>query len=162
MGADNLEARPPGVTIAGGVLTFIGGFSSFVLILGLLEELQRGGWAAIAITGPASLLGFLLYGLLPLLVYSTGVALLSLRPWSYKCVVFVLPVYGFFFCLHQVVGQIQRQLFWPEARVVDLIAARPEVFWRVMLQYLLLAGPFLIYFCRSTVYHRFFPKEIPS
>lgn len=77
-----IKRRPVGLTILGGLLTFIGSFTSLVIFIEMVDSLVAFGFDSILITSGAAFGGFFIYGLMPIILYSTGIGLLMSRPWQ--------------------------------------------------------------------------------
>jgi len=85
------ESRPIGVTIFGSVLVFLGGLASFIVLLEIFDSVNIYGIDAIAIISSNSFRGFLVFAMVPVMLYSAGLGILLLRSWARKVAVFLIP-----------------------------------------------------------------------
>lgn len=141
--------RPIGLNIIAGGLTVIGGFTSVLVFLAVLDSMRLNGIASILVYSPSSLLGFLLYGALPVLFYSTGLGLFQFRPWARKSVLVLIPLISFGW-----IWNISYKMTYEEViteHSVLLVKGGPEMFLGLFSLYFLLFIPIFLYFSRPSV-----------
>jgi len=64
-----MQKRPWGVTFVSSFMIVVGGFSTVIIFVYILDSLRIYGVSSLMITGPMSLAGFILYGIMPVLLF---------------------------------------------------------------------------------------------
>lgn len=149
------QKRFIGVMIIGGLLTFIGGLTSFILFLEAIESVRLFGSESVGLSSLESLQGFVLYATLPVLMYTTGVGLLSARPWAHRLVTQWIPAAWFLYFFHMACLIVRSQFDMERAGLGELLSSHPEVFLRVFWRYALLVGGMVFYFYRPLIRQHF-------
>ena len=141
-------SRPLGVTIIAGLLTLIGGFSSFVVFLAVIDSLRLFGLSSILVYSSGSLLGFLLYGALPVLFYATGIGLFQLRSWARRSITYFIPMIMFLWVMNLAYKLTSGQSGDP---VTHAAHKGPEIFFSCLLIYLFCTIFVAWYFSRPSI-----------
>lgn len=146
-----IKQRPLGISIVGGLLTVIGGFASLVIFIEMIDSLASFGFGSILISSISSFGGFLLYGLVPILFYSTGIGLLMSRPWARWSLVFVIPPLTFVFGFHMACHVARRESAVYGAMAVELVFSHFGIFANMFFRLALIFIPLLFYVHRPLV-----------
>lgn len=84
--------RSFGVTVLGVFFIFIGGITVLTILFEVIDSWGRYGVSSIAINSPDAARGFFVFFGLPLVIYTAGIAMLLLRTWARKLVLYVIPL----------------------------------------------------------------------
>ncbi|MDP2654302.1 MAG: hypothetical protein Q8Q08_09750 [Candidatus Omnitrophota bacterium] len=145
------KKRPIGIPVTGGLLIFSGGVGILAILFQVIDSLRVYGIGSLLITSPTALIGFVLYGMLPVLLYSSGVGIFLLRPWAWWNVTYLIPalLIVFFLCMTTIV--LREQLHLHETSAIDLVIAYPVLYLNSLVRGLLLSVPLHFYFRRSSI-----------
>lgn len=153
--------KPLGVTIFASLLTVIGGFTSVVIFIELIDSIRFFGAASIGISSIISFFGFIIFAITPVLLYASGVGLFLSQPWAWKAVVYFLPVLLFFFFANLAYGVAWERSVLLDPSPVEVIFENTDVFVNVFFRYAVLVLPVIYYFTRPVVvlyFEQFLPK----
>ena len=153
--------RPLGISIFSIILTFIGGFLSLILFFEILATISFSGLGSILITNLYSLGGFLIYGATPVIFYITGVGLYTSRPWALKSVIFVIPPLLFISFMNLACSFAQNNNEIYLFRVSDLIQYTPEPFLILLIIYIIIIFPMIVYFRNPFIINYFQKTTTP-
>ncbi len=138
--------RPFGVLVIAAVFVFLGGWSMVVLVFAMIDSVRFFGLPSLAIPNLPAALGFLLFGVVPVVFYATGMGLFLRRPWARSAVLFVIPAALFLLLLHFAARMAATASWAGAGRPVP-----PEIFLQFFLRYLALVLPLTYYFTRRGV-----------
>ncbi|HQO58174.1 MAG TPA: hypothetical protein PLT76_05580 [Candidatus Omnitrophota bacterium] len=156
-----MQKRPWGVTFVSSFMIVVGGFSTVIIFVYILDSLRIYGVSSLMITGPMSLAGFILYGIMPVLFYSAGVSLYMARPWARRATVTIIPLAGFFWFFNWKYRSILGQSMLLNPGVLDILREWPGYFFQSFLQYMLGWALLVSYFLKPHV-KVYFSSEVPS
>jgi hypothetical protein len=143
--------QPVGIKVWGAILILIGGFSSLVTVLEIIDSIRFYGPESLLIVSLASLMGFLVYGVMPILFYSVGVALFMSRFWAWRSVLTGVPLLFFLFCIIQAVHVCKIISPAWHFTTVDYFFRYPDVFIKFLVLFFIFAGPLVLYFRQSGI-----------
>ena len=143
--------RPLGVILFGGFLTLVGAFGSLLVLIEMIDSITAFGIGTVFIDSPRSLLGFLLYGGIPILFYSTGIGLFLAQPWARTSVLLYIPLVGLFFFLHLALNLARILTDAYTAPVWEVLWHSPGTFLNVIIRYVLLISPIVWYFRKPEI-----------
>jgi hypothetical protein len=149
------KRRPVGITVIGAVLTFIGGFSSLVIFIEMIDSMATYGFFSVMITSPAALIGFLIYGLIPIIFYSTGIGLFTSRPWARQSLIFIIPALVMIFGFHMACNAAKRHSGMYHAMAIELLFSNFPLFLNMFFRLSLLLLPSIIYANRPNIVNFF-------
>jgi hypothetical protein len=86
------QKRSISLTILGGIFVFAGGSVTFIILLDVFYSVSRFGFKTVAITNLETFRGFLIFAVMPIIIYTTGIGILLLRSWARKIVVYIIPL----------------------------------------------------------------------
>lgn len=157
-----IRKKPVGVIIIGAIMTFLGGFSSLIIFVEVIDSLRLFGFSSIWITSLYALEGFFLYAGMPIIMYTTGIGLFMYRSWARISILYVLPVMSFFFFFNIACNMIRERSYYIENLNFDLLIANFDVLVSVFLRYMFIVIPIIIYFNLSDVkfYFRIINKPV--
>jgi len=138
--------QPFGIKVWGMIMVLIGGFASLITVLEIIDSLRFYGLESILIINFASLIGFLVYGILPVMFYAVGVALFMARFWAWRAIMLVIPVLLLVFCAVQAIHVCRIVSPLRHAAVTDFLIRYPDVFLKFLIFYFLLIAPMILYF----------------
>ncbi len=146
-----LQTRPLGVTVVAGLLTFIGGLTTVIMIIVMIDSMNIFGFNSIFIISFSSFLGFLLYGCIPVAFYVTGIGLFSSRPWAHQAMLKLIPAVTTVYFLHLACVAGRRAAGWPSANFFELLIPYAGLFFNYLLRSCLLCLPLVYYGSRPLV-----------
>lgn len=146
-----IQKRPVGVLIIGCFYTAIGGFTTFLLIIAILDSLRFHGVESVLISTPASFLGFLLYGVTPILFYLTGANLIMSRPWARKAALFIIPAISLLLIIHIAFKMAVLRSQYLQPGINDLLTEQFELFSIWALGFLAIFAPVAFYLTHPKV-----------
>jgi len=136
--------RPLGITLIAGLTTFVGGTMTLVVFIEAVDALRLLGLYGISVDTPGSLMGFVFYGLMPLVFYATGVGLFMSHRWAYRLAISLLP--GLFTVLiFHVITNAMRQRYYYPVSFFKVLIMKPQIFLWVGLFYACVVLPMLSY-----------------
>lgn len=138
--------KPLGIYIFGGLFTFIGGVTTLLLIIDIIDSLRFAGFDSILINNYDSFAGFLLYGCTPILFYFSGVGLFMSRKWARKLTIFTIPILTGFLSINMASHIAQSQVSTHYSDFFTLLFNNLHIFFTLFFIYLLINLPLLIYF----------------
>ena len=126
--------RPLGLTVIASVLTGIGGVMTLMMMIEVFDAMRMLGMTGIAIESFPSFLGFLLYGVSPVLFYASGLGLFMSRRWAYLWTQKATPLLIIFLLINLSANMVQKEFYPARLSFVRLFSLRPQAFlWAVML-----------------------------
>jgi len=146
-----LQERPLGVTLVAGLLTFIGGLTTVVMIIYVIDSMNIFGFNSLFIVSIPSLLGFVLYGCIPVVFYSTGIGLFSSRPWAHRAMITLIPGITLMFFIHLACVAARRMSGWSTATVFHLFFPYFGTFVNYLFRCALVCLPLMYYGTRPLV-----------
>jgi hypothetical protein len=150
--------QPLGVKIWAVILVLIGGFLSLVTILEIFDSVRFYGFQSIFISNLESLIGFIIYGVTPILFYVTGIGLLQRHPRARFIAVSFIPFFLFLF-----IGNLALHFAATFARrgmpSQELMTLRGVLFLKCFLFYLLIVLPLITYLSRKDIKKYFLPEQ---
>lgn len=147
--------RPLGVTVLAGILTFVGGLSSVIIFIEMIDSIRFFGFESIGISSLSSLLGLIIFGGTPVLLYSAGVGLFLSQAWARVAVQIVIPLllFAYFFNLALTIAY-QNTLLWSPS-FWDILGEQSDVFFNILFRYTILIGPLIYYFSHPRIVEYF-------
>lgn len=146
---------PLGIRIWATILILFGGFTSLITVLEVIDSIRFYGFGSITIEGIISLAGFLVYGITPLVLYSTGMGLFMSRTWARQSAIFIVPFLLLIFFLNQA-SQLAGRLSRQAESAYQALSIQTDVFLKFFVVYCLLIIPLWTYFTRKEIKHFFF------
>lgn len=137
----------------------VGGFSTIIIFIFILDSVRIYGLSSLMITSPLAFAGFVLYGIMPLLFYSTGVSLYMAKPWARVVTLSVIPLASFFLFFNWKYRFVLAQSMRLNPGVFDVVSEQPSYFLQSFLQYLLAWMLLISYFCKPHVKSYFSSEE---
>ena len=149
------ERRPLGINIIGAVFTLIGGFWFMITLIQIFDSIRLYGLHSVVINSFPASLGFFLYGLTPLLFYSTGMNLFMSRPWARASAAFLIPGMSLVLVMNLALKTARVRSSFYISDPLSLIVAESDVFLRFLLQYLVVFVPLIAYLNHPRVVRHF-------
>ncbi len=146
-----MQKRPWGVTFVSSLMIVVGGFSTIIIFIFILDSVRVHGLSSLLITTPLAFLGFILYGIMPLLFYSAGVSLYMARPWARRVTMTVVPLAGLSLFLNWKYRFLLAQSMLLNPSVFDVVREQPTYFLQAFLQPLVIWLLLISYFCKPHV-----------
>jgi len=151
--------QPFGIKVWGALLILVGGFTSLITVLEIFDSIRFYGLDSILLVSPGAVAGFLIYGMTPVLLYSTGVGLFMSREWARTLTLLILPVLLFFFVFNQALRvatlSSDYAFLFP-----DIVLFNLDIFAKALLLYLAFTFPMMRYFSQRPVKEYFLLKDI--
>jgi hypothetical protein len=151
------QERPFGVLIIASVLTVWGGVASFILIVEIIDSIRFYGLASLMITNPASFAGFILYAALPIMVYSTGIAVFEAKRWAYVSTTRWIPVLMLCFLLNVTYNTLRIKTGLYNVAFLEMFFSHFDDFTGVLAGYAVTVMP-LLYYLRQASVHAYFSE----
>lgn len=146
-----VKRQPLGIIIIGSILTFLGGLFSLVIVIEIIDSLVRFGFESLQLTSTTSLLGFFIFGVIPVILYSTGMGLFMARPWARMTLIILIPClalsYGFY-AASRIASQ-ETGLY--DVTPLGMVLTYSSVFLNVTAKMILVSLPIIIYACQPQV-----------
>lgn len=136
--------RPLGITLIAGLTTFIGGTMTLVIFIETIDALRFLGLYGISVDTPLAMLGFVFYGLMPVVFYTTGLGLFMSYRWAYRLAVSLLPGFSTVLIFH-VLTNAMRQRYYYRIGFLKVLLLKPQIFLWVGLFYLCVVLPMVSY-----------------
>lgn len=149
-------SRPLGITVIGGFFTVIGGTSSLVIFLEIIDSMRFFGMDSVFIIGYSSLWGFILYGGTPILLYATGMGLFMAKPWARRFTITILPILLLNLLFNITCNVLRERFYLYSMPFYKLFPLFPEVFFAVALRLCLIVLPLIFYFTRPRIRRYFY------
>lgn len=139
--------RPFGITIIAGLVAFVGGTMTLVMIIEIFDTIRMLGLQGVQIDSPASFLGFILYGVTPVFFYTVGFGLFMSRRWAYLLLLRVFPILFFFLMLNITVNAARAQMYYysQHSSFLKLLLLNPQIFLLLIFLYFVVIWPMLSY-----------------
>ena len=153
-----MQKRPLGVALVSSLMIVVGGFSTLIIFIFILDSVRLYGLNSLMISSPLAFAGFVLYGVTPLLFYSTGVSLYMAKPWARKVTVTVIPLASFFLFFNWKYRLLLAQSMLLNPGFFDVLLDQTGYFLQSFLQYLLVCVPLVSYFSKPQVKSYFSPE----
>lgn len=144
------EHTPMGIKFWATILILIGGFTSLITVLEVIDSIRFYGVGSIIIEGFISLAGFFVYGLTPLILYSTGMGLFMNRVWAKQSALFIIPFLLLIFFLNQA-SQVAYRLSRHAESSYQALTIQSDVFIKFFIIYCLFIIPLWLYFTRKEI-----------
>ncbi len=154
-----MQKRPFGVAVISSLMIVIGGFSTLIIFIIILDSVRIYGFSSILISSPAALIGFMLYGLVPVLFYAAGVSLYMARKWARTVTVTLIPLASFLLFINWKYRLAHEQTVLFNPGIGDVVYERLDFFLLSLLQFFLVFIPIEYYFHRPHVMSYFHDVE---
>jgi len=118
--------RPLGITILAGLLILIGGFLTLVILFEFIFSWWFSGLEFVLIRNTSAFFGFIRYGFLPVVFYSTGVGLFAGRIWAYFSLLYIMPLALLVFAFHLAHAQARALIHRSGLSTLDLFLLQPQ------------------------------------
>lgn len=147
--------RPLGVTIIAGIFIFVGGFTSVIIFIEMIDSIRFFGPSSIGVVSIESLVGLIIFAGTPLILYSTGIGLFMAQAWSRQACLTVIPFLLFLYFVNLSVTAAYRESVLLSPSTFAVLSENPEIPLKMLLRFALLALPLMYYFRHPTVVRYF-------